>query len=191
MTIYIILLILIPTIWVAFEIGLVIRDNARGKGKITSDKGTRYFNFIAITVGIIAAAILNGVEKFIFPGGKTAIVFFIGIAIMSVGMALRYWAVITLGASFRTTIETDNEQKVVSTGPYKLIRHPSYGGWLLICLGYGIAVQNWLSLLVAVFLPLVALLYRIHVEEQVLVSSLGSDYVDYQKRTKRLIPWIW
>jgi hypothetical protein len=90
MTIYIILLILIPTIWIAFEIGLVIRDNARSKGKTSNDKGTRYFNFVAITVGILAAAILNGVQKFIFPGGKTPAVFFIGMIIMLVGMALRY-----------------------------------------------------------------------------------------------------
>jgi protein-S-isoprenylcysteine O-methyltransferase Ste14 len=191
MTIYIILLILIPTIWIAFEIGLVLRDNARGKGKTTSDKGTRYFNFIAITVGILAAAILNSIQKFVFPGGKTPTVFFIGMAIMLVGMALRYWAVITLGAFFRTTIETDQDQKVVNSGPYRLIRHPSYCGWLLVCIGYGIAVQNWLSLLAAFLLPFVALLYRIQVEERVLVSSLGTAYVQYQKKTKRLIPWIW
>lgn len=188
---YIILLILVPTIWLTFEIGLVIRDNARGKGKTTSDRGTRYFNFIAITVGILAAAVLNNVQMFIFPRGKTPTVFFIGMAIMLVGMALRYWAVITLGAFFRTTIETDQDQKVVSSGPYRLIRHPSYCGWLLVCLGYGIAVQNWLSLLAAFLFPLAALLYRTQVEERVLVSSLGSAYVEYQKRTKRLIPWIW
>jgi protein-S-isoprenylcysteine O-methyltransferase Ste14 len=191
MTIYILLLILIPTIWIAFEISLVIRDKAQGKGKTISDKGTRYFNFIAITVGILAAAILNSVQKFVFPGGKTPIVFFIGMLIMLVGMALRYWAVIYLGAFFRTTIETDQDQKVVSGGPYHLIRHPSYCGWLLVCLGYGIAVQNWLSLTTAFLLPLIALLYRIQVEEQVLVSTLGADYVEYQKKTKKLLPWVW
>jgi protein-S-isoprenylcysteine O-methyltransferase Ste14 len=191
MTIHITLLILIPAIWIAFEISLVIRDNARGKGKNTSDKGTRYFNFIAITVGIIAAALLSNIQKFTFPGGKTPAVFFIGIGIMLVGMALRYWAVITLGTFFRTTIETEQDQKVVSSGPYRLIRHPSYCGWLLVCLGYGIAVQNWLSLLAAFLLPFIALLYRIHVEERVLASSLGIAYVEYQKKTKKLIPWIW
>ena len=191
MTVYILLLVLIPTIWIAFEIGLVIRDNARGKGKTTIDKGTRYFNFIAITLGILTAAILNGVQKFVFPGGKTPAVFFVGMAIMLIGMALRYWAVATLGAFFRTTIETDQDQKVVSSGPYRLIRHPSYCGWLLVCVGYGIAVQNWLSLLIALLLPLVALFYRIQVEERALVSSLGSAYIEYQKKTKRLIPWIW
>ena len=191
MTIYILLLILLPTIWVAFEIGLVIRDNSRGKGKTAIDKGTRYINFIAITVGITASAILNGFSKFFFPGGRTNTVFFVGIAIMLIGMALRFWSVLTLGKSFRTTIETDKDQKVVSNGPYKLVRHPSYSGWLLMCCGYGIALQNWLSLLVAVILPLVALLYRIRIEEAALISSFGYKYVEYQKRTKKLIPWVW
>ena len=191
MTIYVLLLILIPTIWVAFEIGLVVRDNSRGKGKTTIDRGTRYFNFIAITVGISAAAILNGFSKFLFPGGRTSIVFFIGIVIMLIGMALRFWSVFTLGRSFRTTIETDKDQRVITNGPYKLVRHPSYSGWLLMCCGYGIALQNWLSLLVAVILPFVALLYRIRVEEAALVSSFGSEYIEYRKHTKKLIPWVW
>jgi protein-S-isoprenylcysteine O-methyltransferase Ste14 len=191
MTLYILLLILIPAIWIGLEIGLVLRDRSRGKGTTTSDKGSRNYNFIAITAGILAAALLNGVPKFIFPGGKTPVIFFIGIAIMLLGMALRYWAVVTLGAFFRTTIETEPDQKVINSGPYKLIRHPSYAGWLLICLGYGVAVQNWLSLLVALLFPLAALLYRIRTEERVLVSSLGSAYAEYQKKTKRLLPWIW
>jgi protein-S-isoprenylcysteine O-methyltransferase Ste14 len=191
MTIYVILLILIPAIWIAFEIGLVVRDNASGKGRTTSDFGTRSINFIAIAVGILAAAILNDIQLFIFPGGKTSTIFFFGLAILVIGMILRYWAVVTLGKFFRTTVETDNDQQVVVRGPYRLIRHPSYCGWLLICLGYGIAVQNWLSLLAAFLLPLLALLYRIQVEERVLVSSLGVDYSDYQKKTKKLIPWIW
>jgi protein-S-isoprenylcysteine O-methyltransferase Ste14 len=191
MTIYILLLILVPAIWVIFEIGLVIRDNSRDRGKTAIDKGTRCFNFIAITVGIIAAATFSGFSEFFFPGGRTSLVFFVGIAVMLAGMALRFWSVFTLGKAFRTTIETDKDQKVVSNGPYRFVRHPSYSGWLLMCCGYGIAVQNWLSLLVAVFLPLAALLYRIHVEEAALVTSFGAEYAEYQKRTKKLIPWVW
>ena len=64
-------------------------------------------------------------------------------------------------------------------------------GVLLICIGFGLAVQNWLSLAIAVVPSVAALLYRIRVEERELVSSLGSAYVQYQKRTRRLIPWIW
>jgi protein-S-isoprenylcysteine O-methyltransferase Ste14 len=191
MTIYDLLLILLPTIFFAFEIWLVIRDRSRGKGKATLDKGTRYFNFIAILVGLSAAAALNGFSRFLFPEGRTNTGFFVGIAILLAGMALRFWSVFTLGNSFRTTVETDQDQKVVRSGPYRLVRHPSYSGLLLVCCGYGIALQNWLSLLAAVILPLAALLYRIRIEEAALISSLGPEYSEYQRRTKKLIPWVW
>ena len=191
MTPYILVLILIPAIWIAFEVWLVVRDNSRGRGKTAIDKGTRSLNFIAITAGIGGAALLNGIPGFFFPGGRTAPVFLIGIAVLLAGMALRFWAVFTLGAAFRTTVETHTDQKVVRHGPYRLIRHPSYSGWLLICCGYGLALQNWLSLLVAVILPLAALLYRIRVEEAALAESFGPDYIEYQKCTKKLIPWVW
>ena len=60
-----------------------------------------------------------------------------------------------------------------------------------MCFGFGIALQNWLSLAFAIMLLLVALLYRIRIEEAVLVSSLGSNYEKYQRETKKLVPWVW
>ena len=96
-----------------------------------------------------------------------------------------------LGTSFRTTVETHKNQKVKTDGPYRLVRHPSYSGLLLLSSGYGIAQANWLSLIVAVALPLAALLYRIRVEEATLANSLGTEYREYQTHTKKLIPWIW
>jgi protein-S-isoprenylcysteine O-methyltransferase Ste14 len=181
----------IVAIWIAFEIWLIIRDRIHGKGKPARDKGTLYFNFIAIILGLTIAGFLNGNSAYFFPGGRTYSGFWIGIAIMIAGFALRFWAVAALGGSFRTTVETHPNQAVVDNGPYKRIRHPSYTGLLLLCVGDGIALQNWLSLAAAIVLPLVALLYRIHVEEGMLLSSMGEEYQDYQRRTKKLIPWIW
>jgi protein-S-isoprenylcysteine O-methyltransferase Ste14 len=191
MTLFIILLITISTIWIAFEIWLVVRDRIHGKGKTGIDQGTRYYNFIAIAVGITGAAVLNGNSKFFFPGGRSDTVFWIGLCIMLLGLGLRIWAVVTLGASFRTTVETHTYQHVVKSGPYRLVRHPSYSGLIMMCCGYGIAVQNWLSLAFAVVLPLVVLLYRIRIEEAALISSMGSDYEEYQSKTKKLVPWVW
>ncbi|HYW82638.1 MAG TPA: isoprenylcysteine carboxylmethyltransferase family protein [Spirochaetia bacterium] len=177
--------------WIGFEIWLIVRDRINGKGRPGKDKGTLYFNFIAIIVGLTIAGFLNGKSRFFFPGGRTEAGFWIGIAIMIAGFALRVWAVVALGVSFRTTVETHANQDVVESGPYKLIRHPSYTGLLLLCLGDGISLQNWLSLAFAVLLPLLALLYRIRIEEATLVSAMGSRYQEYQARTKKLIPWIW
>jgi protein-S-isoprenylcysteine O-methyltransferase Ste14 len=184
-------LLLASLVWIGFEVGLVLRDRKQNKGGTGIDRGTRYLNFLSIVLGITGAALLNGLSAFFFPGGRTGLVFWIGILVMALGLGLRILAIQTLGAAFRTTIETHEHQPVIRNGPYRLIRHPSYSGILLMCLGYGLAVQNWLSLLVAVLLPLSALAYRMRVEEKALVASLGPEYEEYQRHTKKIIPWIW
>jgi protein-S-isoprenylcysteine O-methyltransferase Ste14 len=185
------LIIFTSALWIAFEISLVIRDRLQGKGRTDKDQGTRYINFIAITVAMIAAAWLNGISKFWFPGGRTLAVFWLGFAILLSGAFLRVWSIVVLGSSFRTTVEVSDNQPVVQRGPYKIVRHPSYSGALLMCCGYGIAEQSWLSLAIAIGLPLIAFLYRISVEETALVSVIGPEYQEYQKHTKKLIPGIW
>jgi protein-S-isoprenylcysteine O-methyltransferase Ste14 len=191
MILFTVLLTTTSAIWIAFEIWLVVRDRIQGKGKTHNDRGTRFYNIAAIVVGITVASILNGNSGFFFPGGRSYAPFWIGLGIMVLGFGLRIWAVATLGASFRTTVETHSNQQVVRSGPYRLVRHPSYSGLIVMCCGYGIALMNWLSLVIAVVLPLVALLYRIHIEEAALASSIGSEYREYQRHTKRLVPWVW
>jgi protein-S-isoprenylcysteine O-methyltransferase Ste14 len=104
---------------------------------------------------------------------------------------MRIWAIVTLGQAFRTTVEVDPGQAVISTGPYARIRHPSYAGLLLVLAGFGFALDEWRSLAVCVLLPLPALLLRIRVEEAELTRVLGDSYRRYQQHTKRLIPGLW
>jgi protein-S-isoprenylcysteine O-methyltransferase Ste14 len=191
MTLFSALLSTISIAWIAFEIWLVVRDLIQGKGKMGRDRGTRFYNFIAIAGGMTIAGVLSGNSRFFFPGGRSGTGFWIGLFIMLAGLGLRVWAVFALGASFRTTVETHADQHVVRRGPYRLVRHPSYSGLILMCCGYGIALQNWLSLAFVVVLPLVALLYRIRIEEAALVSSIGRPYEEYRSKTKKLIPWLW
>jgi len=67
-SLYSILLISLTVLWVAFEIWLMVRDKALGKGKTAKDRGTRYYNFIAIAVGLTIAGFLSGKSAFFFPG---------------------------------------------------------------------------------------------------------------------------
>jgi protein-S-isoprenylcysteine O-methyltransferase Ste14 len=184
-----ILLIVPLVLWVAFELSLALRDLFTGKGRFRRDKGSKYVVSIGLYAGLFLGAVLR---KFGFSfAGNLSVGLWIGVAILLVGLGIRIWAVVALGASFRLTVETHQGQKVIDQGPYKYVRHPAYSGLLLICLGYGLSLQNWLSLAFAVIFPVAALLYRIHVEEQHLVSSIGEDYKRYQMKTKRLIPWVW
>lgn len=180
----------VAAIWVAFEIWLIVRDRIQGKGKMGNDRGTFYINTVSIAVGMAAAGLISMYARFRFFGGSNS-TFWIGLGVMGLGFFVRAWAVAALGSSFRTTVETHENQRVKKDGPYRLVRHPSYSGLLIMCGGYGIATRNWLSLVFAIVLPLSALLYRIRVEEKVMVESLGTEYEEYQRHTKRLIPWIW
>jgi protein-S-isoprenylcysteine O-methyltransferase Ste14 len=191
MTLDIIILIIASVIWIAAEVYLVIRDNAQGKGKTTIDRRTRNFNFISLIISISLAAMISWIPIFRFNSQGPSIVFWIGISILFLGLFLRYWSINILGKYFRTTVETEKGQKVIQKGPYKWIRHPSYSGIILFCLGYGLSVQNWLSLIIAVSLPTISLLYRIKIEEEALVKGIGTEYEAYQMKTKKLIPGIW
>ena len=80
---------------------------------------------------------------------------------------------------------------LVTAGPYRVLRHPSYSGALLAILGLGLAFGNLASLLLLFGSVLVGVLHRIRVEEQVLSSALGENYTGYADHTSRLLPGVW
>jgi protein-S-isoprenylcysteine O-methyltransferase Ste14 len=172
-------------VWAAFELGVRVRERLGGRGSATHDRGTRAL--IAVTLGAaIGFAVVLGSRS-----TEPQISYSLGVIVMWLGLAIRAWAVAALGRAFRTTVEVDSGQTVVSTGPYRWVRHPSYSGLLLIVTGCGLAAGNWLALAVCAVLPLPALLWRIHVEESELTRVLEDRYRAYQAQTKRLIPGVW
>jgi protein-S-isoprenylcysteine O-methyltransferase Ste14 len=88
------------------------------------------------------------------------------------------------------TIELAPDQRVISTGPYALVRHPMYAGALVMLAGIPIALGSWWGLLVIVAI-MPALIWRLIDEEKFLASNLPG-YVEYQNRVRyRLIPAVW
>jgi len=175
----------------AAEIYLIFRERARGKGGTAIDRRTRFFNFLGIGGAIVLASIFIWIPVLRFAPVWLPAFYWTGIAVLGLGLILRYWSIAVLGRYFRTTVEVESGQKIVRRGPYRLVRHPSYAGLILVCLGYGLASQDWPSLLVTAVFPAAALVHRIKVEEEALSRELGDDYAEYKKGTKRLIPWIW
>jgi protein-S-isoprenylcysteine O-methyltransferase Ste14 len=114
-----------------------------------------------------------------------------GIALMLAGICVRWVAVYSLGEYFTRKVTILEDHRVVQSGLYKYLRHPSYSGFLLGNLGLGLAFSNWLSLII-IFVPtFAAALYRMHVEEKALVQAFGREYIDYCRATKRLIPKLY
>jgi protein-S-isoprenylcysteine O-methyltransferase Ste14 len=176
--------------WGALEVGLVVRDLARRKGRPGQDRGTRAIVALCLAGPIWIGILLRGSVPALDTPAPNAFAA-AGIVVIWVGLAVRVWAVLTLGASFSTFIQVDADQAVVTRGPYKWVRHPSYTGLMLVALGFGLGAGNWLSLAICAVIPPLGLLPRIAVEESEMTRLLGEQYRTYQRTTHRLVPGLW
>jgi protein-S-isoprenylcysteine O-methyltransferase Ste14 len=176
-------------LWLFSELvigGIIPRSRRRGAPINYEDKSSRSLialsTFLSLTIAFLFAS--SGIAS--LPTGA----FYIGIGLMIAGILLRQWSIAVLGRYFSRTVGVQEGQVVVDRGPYRLVRHPAYTGSLLTIVGLGFVLQSWGAVLVLIAFFGIAFGYRIHVEEGVLTSKLGDEYVAYAKRTKRLIPYV-
>lgn len=141
---------------------------------------------------ILMGVVLSLFSLFLFPYlgiGKINTNFtYLGIFIMMCGFILRQWSIQILGKLFTPVISIQQDHRLITKGPYKYVRHPSYSGLLLELLGASLAVFNWMSFILVFCFMLPPLIYRIKVEEKELTKQFGQDYIDYKKKAKMLIP---
>ena len=114
--------------------------------------------------------------------------FYVGIFLMMTGILFRQYSIWVLGRFFSTRVRIVSDHRIVKEGPYKYLRHPSYTGMLMILLGLGLASRTWLGTIIILALFSLVIGYRINVEEKTLRVEFGQEYVEYAKKTKRLVP---
>lgn len=161
-----------------------------GGDATAEDKGTAnqlvWTVYISMLLGIIECLKLR------YPSGLVwdylSITF---LAISIFGSLFRAWSVAVLGRYFTWHIKIQPGQKVIKTGPYSLVRHPSYTGAWLLYVAALLFIQAWFSAILAAVLLYIAFRRRIKYEEAILVRSFGDEYTDYSKKVKRLIPMVW
>lgn len=105
------------------------------------------------------------------------------------GLALRTWAVALLGPWFTWNVTVQSGQQLVSRGPYRAMRHPSYTGALITFVASCVLLRSWVVAVLAAFALTVAFLRRIRYEEALLGKSLVG-YDAYVSRTGKLLPRI-
>ena len=116
--------------------------------------------------------------------------FLLGVTLILFGVALRWYAIWTLGSYFTRDVAVSADQKVVQNGPYRSIRHPAYSSTFLTMVGVGLAMTNWASLVILLMCVFFGHMYRVRVEEKALIHTVGQPYVEYMHRTKRFIPLL-
>jgi protein-S-isoprenylcysteine O-methyltransferase Ste14 len=113
-----------------------------------------------------------------------------GVVIYTMGGVLRLWPVFVLGNRFSGLVAIQPEHRLVTTGPYRWIRHPSYLGMLLCVLGWALAFRSLAGVLLAAA-TVVPVIARMDAEEALLIGAFGEQYWTYRVRTARLLPGIY
>jgi protein-S-isoprenylcysteine O-methyltransferase Ste14 len=156
----------------------------------SADRGTRRLVWILTVIAFECAwlPVIFGFGKLLALGDWLT---WLGVFIMVSGVVFRRYAISILGKFFTATVQIHKDHQLIKVGPYRYIRHPSYLGILILALGNGIALANWISLLICIALPAIGIVQRIKVEENELCHHFGKQYQDYRKSTWHIIPYIY
>jgi protein-S-isoprenylcysteine O-methyltransferase Ste14 len=157
---------------------------------LREDRGNRWVIIAFLLLGLLDAylpAYTDRKELWTIDGDTTR---WLGVALFIAGGALRLWPVFVLGHQFSGLVAIQPGHKLVTTGVYGVIRHPSYLGLLVNSLGWGLAFRSGVGVLLTalIMLPLLA---RIRAEERMLRTQFGDEYDAYCARTSRLVPGLY
>lgn len=172
---------------------LWLSQPAFDKNEVQSDQTSDKFSILIILLCSSLSVFLSELEWGYCTENKNEINFFtcLGLAMLLTGIILRVWAIQILGKHFTATVKVIDKHELIRSGPYKIVRHPSYLGALIAITGCPLFLNNFYSVFFCFFAMMVAYYFRINVEEKALTYRFGSEYEQYRKNTYRLFPFIW
>lgn len=157
---------------------------------VREDRSNRWVLIAFTVLGLLAGylpAYTDRQEFLVIDGDTTR---WLGVTVYAIGGALRLWPVFVLGNRFSGLVAIQPGHKLVTSGIYSVIRHPSYMGLLLYMLGWDLAFRSGIGVMLTALI-LLPLLARIQAEERLLRTQFGEEYVAYCARTSRLIPGLY
>jgi protein-S-isoprenylcysteine O-methyltransferase Ste14 len=177
-------------VWIGSEIWIGVATRTRHSTGNVRDRGTMRLLWIVLCTTITAGIWISEAMEANLPGGAPWLRM-VALFVLIAGLVLRWSAIVSLGKSFSSNVAIHATQKVLKTGLYRWMRHPSYTGLLLCIFAVALHTRNWISMLVMVPPCFAAMCYRIYVEEIALREHFGEEYVAYSRKTKRLVPGIY
>ncbi len=184
----------IGSLWVAFVvIWLVLAafSKKRSRGAPWSFWGLRLLLFATVIAGVRLRRYEPGVIGSL--GGHLAyhpgvIAQWVGVGLCVGGFVFAFWARFHIGRNWGTPMTLREDHELVTTGPYRYVRHPIYSGIMLAMLGTALATDlAWLALFVIYF---VFFLFAARSEERTMLAQFPRQYPEYRRRTKMLIPFV-
>jgi protein-S-isoprenylcysteine O-methyltransferase Ste14 len=114
----------------------------------------------------------------------------VGLALVGAGFLLIIWTTVELGRQYSVYITLQQDHKLITSDPYRYIRHPRYLGEILVALGLALLFRSWIALLALPFL-LGLLIFRLSDEQKLLREEFGPQWEEYVQRSWRLMPFIY
>jgi protein-S-isoprenylcysteine O-methyltransferase Ste14 len=174
--------------WWVFEAVMNIRQwRQAGRGRRRDP--TYVLMYVCVAASVVVSQVLGRRGGLLWPGGRAWPVV-AGLLLIVACIAVRAWSILTLGRFFQYSIGIQSGHRVVTSGPYRFVRHPSYTGIMLGVAGYALACDDVWSLVAAAGLTGLGLTIRIRAEERQLREALGADYDEFAARRKRFLPGI-
>jgi protein-S-isoprenylcysteine O-methyltransferase Ste14 len=182
-------LIAISIVTIVLGIASLFSEAHIGSG-VREDRSNRWVIAALGVLGLLGAylpAYTDRIGFLTFGGGGIR---WLGVLLYAAGGVLRMAPVFVLGRRFSGLVAIQPEHRLVTSGPYRFIRHPSYLGLLVLSLGWALAFRSGVGvILTALTLPVV--LARIEAEERLLSETFGAEYEAYRARTSRLLPHLY
>jgi protein-S-isoprenylcysteine O-methyltransferase Ste14 len=183
------ILIYLSYLFVGSELILTFTKRSKLKSvKKKGDRGSLVIIWIIITISIFAGFYLANFRPW---SGINYAIYSIGIAVFLSGLFIRWATIIQLKKAFTVDVAINQEHALKTDGIFKMVRHPSYLGVVMIVSGLAIGMNSFYSILVIAIPVFLAILYRIRVEEAVLLEEFGEDYRKYMKTTRKIIPYLY
>jgi protein-S-isoprenylcysteine O-methyltransferase Ste14 len=114
-----------------------------------------------------------------------------GLILMAGGTIFRVWCIRTLGKYFTATVKTQEKQRIITSGAYSVVRHPSYSGAFIAAIGSSVFMHTVVAVIITFVVLSTAYYFRIRAEEETLINEFGDEYRVYRTMTKKLIPYIY
>ena len=170
---------------------LVLALTRRASAGQSRDQGSLRLLSIVLWTSMAMAVYAGFTHWASFPSTIVAPLAWLGLIVLLAGLVLRAWSIRVLSRQFTVDVAIRDDHQLIRSGPYALLRHPSYTGALMCFYGVGLMLGSWASLVLLVIPPTLAFLHRIRVEESVLSLAFPKDYPEYARTTRRLVPYVW
>lgn len=115
----------------------------------------------------------------------------VGVALSLYFLVMLPWAIVTLGHLYAPGFAVFDDHKLITSGPFGLVRHPIGSSVLVLWLGAGLGTLNWLLLVLWPLFAALTSVLMVRAEESLLREKFGAEYEEYAEQTNQLIPGIW